>query len=220
MRRLLMLLVLGLALACVAAPPALAGSDDEAIAEDSVLTEADVADYGLFEESDDEDDSPPPSGAACRDIRRADRAANRAPSARSAFSDGGSVLVEDRVTILKSVKAARAVLEPYTDPSASDCVEQILEQSLQENLEPGSSYEFNGDATEIDVGDGGVVYQIVVEIEDPDGNLTEVYVELGAFRVGRGFATMSVFADGAPFEGSEDLATIIADNLERNLETS
>lgn len=218
MRRLLMILVLGLALACVAAPPALAGSDDEAIAEDSVLTEDDVADYGLSEDEADDDDTPP-NIRACRDIRRADRAANKAPHARSAFSDE-SVIVEDRVAIFKNVKAARAALAPYTDPSGSDCVEQILEESLQQNLEPGSSYEFNGDATEIDLGDGGVVYQVIVEIEDPDGNLTELYVELGAFRVGRGFVTMSVLSDGVPFEGSEDLATIIADKLETNLEES
>ncbi len=217
MRRLPLLLGLVLVLSCAWALPALAGSsDDQDIADSSVLTESDVADYGLAEDAPSED--APPSGSVCKAIRAAEKAADRAANATTAFADAeGTVLVEDEVTVFKSPKAAKVAGAAYTGSKAAACLEKVLEEGLQENLEPGSSYEFNGNPDDIPIGDGGTVFQVLVTITDPDGAVTEQYVEVGTFRVGRGFASMTVISTGEPFAGSEALATLIADNLDSNL---
>jgi hypothetical protein len=62
-----------------------------------------------------------------------------------------------------------------------------------------------------------MVLPILVTITDPDGNVTDTVIELGAFRVGRAFVAMDTINVDVPFPGSEQLATIIADNLEANL---
>jgi hypothetical protein len=216
LRRLPLLLGLVLVLLCAWALPALAGSsDDQEIAESAVLTENDVADYGLSETTPSDD--PPPSGAVCKGIRASENAADDAPNAVSSFEDDQGTLVEDQVSVFESVKEAKAVMAPYLAKKAIRCAERSLEASLQENLEPGSSYKFNGKPQLIPTGDEGMVLPIVVEITDPEGDVTQRVVELGAFRVGRAFVAMNTLNSDEPFPGSEDLATLIADNLESNL---
>jgi hypothetical protein len=217
MRRLPLLLTLVLVLSCAWALPALAGSsDDQDIADSSVLTESDVTDDGLSEDAPSDD--PPPSGAVCKTIRAAEKAADRAPNASTAFADtDGTVQVEDQVTVFKNAKAAKVAAAAYTGSKAAGCLEKVLEDGLQQNLPAGSSYEFNGNPEDIPIGDGGTVFQVLVTITDPDGAVTEQYVEVGTFRVGRGFVNMSVISTGEPFPASEDLATLIADNLDSNL---
>jgi hypothetical protein len=216
MRRLPLLLGLVLALSCAWVAPALAGSsDDEAIAEDSVLTESDVADYGLTEEEPNED--PPPSGAVCRQIRNVINAADELPHAVTAFSDNAGTDAESRVVVYSSAKAAKKPLKAYSNRKAPRCIESQIESDLQENLEPGSSYEFNLEPSSVPLGDEALVYQGVISITEPDGAVTDLYVEFGLIRVGRGLAVLDFSGVGSPFPGSEDLATIVADNLESNL---
>jgi hypothetical protein len=217
MRRLPILLGLVFALACAWAAPALAGSsDDQDIADASVLTEDDVADYGL--EETEPDDSPPPSGSVCKGIRNAELAADDAPNAETAFGDEFGTEVENQVAVFETVKEAKTAMAAFLARKAIRCAEKALEESLQENLDPGSSYEFNGSPELIPIGDEGMVLPILVEITDPDGELSMTVIELGAFRVGRALVLMNTFNPGdEPFPGSEDLATTIAGNLESNL---
>jgi hypothetical protein len=215
MRRLSLLLGLVVALSCAWVAPALAGSSDDAIAEDSVLTEDDVADYGLSE--DEPNDDPPPSGAVCKQIRTVINQADDLPHAVTAFSDNAGTDAESRVVVYPSNKAARKPIKAYTSSKAPACIEHQIETDLQENLEPGSSYEFNLDPTEVPLGDESVVWQGVISITDPEGEVTDLYVELGLIRVGRGLAVLDFSGIGGPFAGSEDLATLVVDNLEANL---
>jgi hypothetical protein len=215
MRRLPVLLGLVLALSCAWIAPALAGSDDDAIAEDSVLTEDDVADYGLTEEEPSDD--PPPSGAVCKQIRTVINAADNRPHAVTAFSDNAGTDAESRVVVYPSVKAAKKPLAAYTGSRAARCIESQIESELQENLEPGSSYEFNLEPTPVPLGDESIVWQGVISITEPDGTVTDLYVELGLIRVGHGVAVLDFSGVGSPFPGSEDLATLVVDNLESNL---
>jgi hypothetical protein len=216
MRRLSLLLGLVVALSCAWVAPALAGSsDDQDIADASVLTEDDVFFYGLNETEPEPDE--PPKGAVCKGIRASEAAADDAPNAEAAFSDAIGTLVENQVSVFETVKQAKAAMAPYLQAKAIRCAERSLEASLQENLEPGSSYEFNGEPELIPIGDEGMVLPILVTITDPDGAVSDRVLELGAFRVGRALATMSTLNTDEPFPGSEDLASLIADNLEANL---
>jgi hypothetical protein len=215
MRRLALLLGLVLVLSSAWVAPALAGSDDEAIAEDSVLTEDDVADYGLTE--DEPSDDPPPSGAVCKQIRAVVDAAEDLPHAVTAFSDNAGTNAESRVVVYPSVKAAKKPLAAYTSSKAPRCIEHQIEEDLQENLEPGSSYEFNLEPSTVPLGDETLVYQGVISITEPDGTVSDLYAEQGLIRTGRGLAVLNFSAVGGPFAGSEDLATLVVDNLESNL---
>lgn len=216
MRRLPLLLGLVLVLTTTWIAPALAGSsDDQDIADSSVLTESDVSSYGLSESDPAPDD--PPKGAVCKGIRASENAAKDAPNATSSFSDDLGTILEDRVAVFESVKQAKAAMAPYLQTKAIKCAERSLKASLEENLEPGSRYEFNGEPQLIPVGDEGMVLPILVTITDPEGSVTDQVIELGAFRVGRGFVTMNTLNNDEPFPGSESLATTIADNLAAQL---
>ena len=207
---LLLLLTAGLVVGAVA--PAFAGSvDDQTIADDAVLTEDDVFDYGLEESSPDED--LPPSVRACRRVRSVQRAANRRPNAISSFDDGGATQAESKVVVYPSERPAESVITAYSSSSAADCLEAVVDRALQDNLEPGSDYEFSGEPIEVPLGDESIVYQITATITSPDETITDLYVELGVIRVGRGIAFLQFTGVDAPFEGSEDLATIVVDAL-------
>lgn len=215
MRRLPLVLGLVLVLSCAWALPALAGSsDDQDIADSSVLTKSDVADYGL-QATDPSDDSTP-SGGVCKGIRASEAAADDAPSAVSSFTDYIGTNVEDHVSVFDSVKQAKAAFAPYLTAKALKCAERSLKEGLQD-LPDGSSARYNGERQEIPVGDGGIVLPITLEITAADGETSTSVIELGVFRVGRALVSMSTLNPGEPFPGSEQLATLIADNLASNL---
>lgn len=216
MRRLPLLLGLVLALPCALALPALAGpTDDQAIADGAVLTDADVADYQL-RAGDPPDEAPTPSGAVCKGIRASQAAVDDAPSAVSYFTDYISTNVEDHVTVFETVKEAKAAIAPYLTPKAIKCAEKGLKESLKKELPDGASAKFNGERQEIPIGDGGIVLPITVDLELNGDTATSV-IELGVFRVGRAFVSMSTLNNGEVFPGSEALATTIADNLSATL---
>lgn len=208
---LLAVLVLGLSIGAVA--PAFAGVEsDDTIAEDAVLTDDDVSSYGLTET--DPSDDPPPSGAVCKRVRLAIKAADRASHAQTSFHDSaGTTTVNDEAVIFENAKAAKAQLAAYSDAKAPRCLQSQIKTSLEETLEPGSSYEFSGERIDIPLGDGGFAYQLVISITDPEGTVTDLYAETGLIRVGRGVAVLAFTATGAPFPGSEDLATVVTDRL-------
>ncbi len=215
MRRLPLLLGLVLTLSCAWAAPAIAGSSDEAIAEDSVLTEDDVLDYGLVET--DPSDDPPPSGAVCKQIRNVINDAEDTPHAVTAFTDEAGTDAESRVVVYDSVGDAKRPIKAYSGARAPRCIEQQIESDLEENLEPGDSAEYELEPTSVPLGDDSIVWQGVISITEADGTITDLYVETGLVRVGRGLAVLTFSAVGAPFSGSEDLATLVVDNLESNL---
>jgi hypothetical protein len=214
---LFLLLTAGLVLGASAPAPA-GSSDDEAIAEDSVLTEGDASQFGLSETEPGDD--PPPSGSACKKIRAARRAADRRPNAETAFGDESGNMAQSEVIVFKSERAARVPITAFSTGTAEDCLSEQLEQNLEENLDPGVSAEFSGERTEVPLGDDSVVYQIVIALTGADGSTSEVYVEFGVIRVGRAVAVLDFQGVGAPFAGSEPLASLVVDNLEANLEAS
>lgn len=214
---LLTLLIVGLVAGGSLQSVAFAGSssDDQTIAEDSILTEDDVADYGL--EEGEVDDDLPPNVSECKKIRTLIKAADKRPNAGSMFEDGEGTFAQSQVYIFPSAARAQAPLKAYATGSGPDCVEATIEASLEEQ---GLEGEFSGESIDVGLGDDNVVYQITLTVTDEDGETQEVYLELGLIRVGNGLAVLQFQAPGAPFDGSEDLATIVVDNLTTNLDAA
>jgi hypothetical protein len=213
-RTLLFLLVAGLTLGASVGSVAFAGSnDDEDIAEASVLTEDDVADYGLEEEKPVEDGLPP-NVPACKKIRALDKASDRLPSAESQFSDGDGTTAFNKVLIFSSARAARASIAAFASDNGGDCVAANLDRALSDAFE---EYEFDGESIDVDLGDNSIVYQIIATVTDEDGDSGEIYIEVGLIQVDNGLIQLAFQAVDAPFDGSEDLATLVTDNLESNL---
>lgn len=210
----LLLIVGGLTLV-VAPTVSGAAASDAAIAEDVVLTQADVAQYDLSEERATKD--VPPAGAACKKVRAVVRTANKQPQAASRFSSQ-PMIVEDRVVIYKSVKAAKSALAAYGSTQGARCLEADLDATLDVLLKAGTRTTYDRlspDSTGL--GDDSVLYQVPVDLSDADGNTGAFFAEVGLIRVGRGVATMEVLRFGNPFDGSVDLATILTDRLETGL---
>lgn len=218
-RTLLFLLLAGLTLGASAGSVAFAGSsDDQDIADASVLTEDDVTDYGLEEVTPD-DDELPPNVPECKKIRALDKAADRRPNATTQFSDDAGTTVVSKVVIYPSTASARAAVKAYASDDGGDCLSAIIDDSLQQNLDPGSDYKFDGEPFDPDLGDSSIVYQVTITVTDEDGNESEVYLEVGLIQVANGLAQLSFQAPDTPFDGSEDLATLVVDNLTSNLES-
>ena len=215
-RRAHLLLLLVTVLTLGMAAPALAGSArDETIAERSVLNEDDVAAYDLSPTSGSDD--LPPNVTACKKIRALSRAADRRPQAESQFADDLGTNAFSRVIVYPNARAAKASVLAYSTDTGVDCLNATLERDLDASLADGSTAEFTGEALEVRLGDSSIVYQIVVTVTDDEGGVGEIYLELGLVQVGRGLAQLAFQAQGEPFPGSEDLATIVIDNMESNL---
>jgi hypothetical protein len=218
-RTLLSFLVAGLTLGAASGSVAFAGSnDDQDIADASILTEDDVADYGL-EETSPADDELPANVPACKKIRALEKAENRRPSAVSEFTDGEGTTADSKVVVYPSVRAARALVVAYTGSTGEDCLSATLERNLDENLDPGVDAEFDGGPVDVEIGDSSIVYQITVTITDEDGSTAELYLDLGLIQVGRSLAKLAFQDPAEPFAGAGSLASIVVDNLETNLDS-
>lgn len=219
MRRLPVLLAVPFALTALVggalAAPALAGSsDDQEIADDSVITAADVP--SAFEEmkpaTDQEFDAP-----ACAAIRKSAKTINAAPNAEVAFgaeADSEYAQIENKVTVFPKAAKAKAVYAPYAASKAVTCLEQAFTEAvLSQN--PDADVEVDLSSFEPDLGDDSVGYEGKVS----GGPEDEFYVEIRMVRVGR--ATNSFFivnsAKAPPSDDVEAIVTAGVDRLTENL---
>jgi hypothetical protein len=207
-------LVAGTASAAVAG-----SSDDQDIADASVLTEDDASDFGFVGERVTNEILSPPNVPECKKIRALDKASDRAPNAETAFTDGTAINVTTKVTVYPSARAARALVRAYTGSSGEECLDATLERNLRKTLDPGSEYEFTSEAIDVPLGDSSIGYRVVITVTDSAGNSFALYVEGGLIQVGRGLVQQTVQSPDAPFDGSEDLATIVTDDLTENLDS-
>ncbi len=213
MHRLISSLLIAAGICLGVASTASAGAqDDTAIAEGVVLTESDVAEYGLQESAPS--DATVSDAKACKRVRAVAKAAERLPNAVTRFTDQ-PMIVEDRVVLYKNPKAAKTALAAYASRQGATCLQTDLDETLDVVLKAGTKYRFDGlSPTSTGLGDDSALYQVEVDLSDSDGNTGKVYSEFGLIRVGRGLAAMQVLRFGNPFDGSVDLATLLADRLE------
>jgi hypothetical protein len=95
--------VLALLLPVLLAGPATAGletSEDQQIADESVLTSSDVP-LGFEAFADDEDDEPQ-RGSKCKAVNRASKQLNRAPHNEASFSQGRTSLINNQVSVFET----------------------------------------------------------------------------------------------------------------------
>jgi hypothetical protein len=219
MRRLPVLLAVSLALTALvggalATPAAAGGSDDQEIADDSVITAADVP--SAFEEvkpaTDQEFDAP-----ACAAIRKSAKAINAAPNAEVAFGveeEPEYAQIENKVSVFPSAAKAKAVFAPYGASKAITCLEQAFTEAVT-SQNPDADVDVDLSTFDPDLGDASVGYEGRVS----GGAEDEFYVEIRMIRVGR--ATDSFFivnsAKPPPSDDVEAIVTAGVDSLTENL---
>jgi hypothetical protein len=208
MRKLLTLTAGACAVVVMAAPVAAGEDEDQAIADEAVLTLADLPDG--WEEGDPPDDEDPAEGLvrACRAIERVADIGDTMPRAESNDFDNGNdpnavASVANQVIVFPKVKGAKRYLKPFK-ADGEDCL-------------LGRSEEFPGvlDASieELDLegfGDDGVGYTVFITLES-NGEEVTFANDIVAVRVGRAVATFAAENVDDPLpEGPEILDAVVS----------
>ncbi|HEX6312586.1 MAG TPA: hypothetical protein VF152_13310 [Acidimicrobiia bacterium] len=212
MRTLLALTAMTSAAVLVAAPAAGAGEDeDQQIADEAVLTLADLPDG--WEEGDPPDEEDPAKGLvpACRAIERAVEEGDEQPRAESPdFDDTNDpnavASVSNEVIVFPKVKGAKRYLKPFK-ADGEDCL-------------LGRAEEFPGvvDASieEIEVtgfGDDAHGYTVFVTVESNGEEFTFAN-DLVVVRVGRAVASFVTENLDDPLPDGPDIADVVVSRLE------
>jgi hypothetical protein len=199
------------------APSAFAGgSDDQQIADDSVITASDVP--SAFDEvkpaEDQEFDAP-----ACATIRKSAKAIDAAPNKEVAFGveEGKEYAqIENKVSVFSTAAKAKAVYAPYASPKALTCLKQAFTESIRQQR-PNAKVTVDLEVFEPDLGDQSVGYEGSVSAGSGDAN--DFFVEIRMVRVGRGLDSFFIVNSSGPppSDDVESLVTAGVDSLTENL---
>jgi hypothetical protein len=207
-------LIITAAAACavvMAAPPVAAGDDeDQQIADDAVLTVADLPE-GWEEGDPDEDDPAEGLVPVCEGIERARNRGDDVPNAQSPdFDDTNDPnalrSVQNDVFIFPKVSGAKRFVKPFREDGEA-CL-----QGRAEEIPDATGIEVQ----ELDVG-GGVGYSVFVTVPN-NGEEVTLVSDVVLVRVGRAITTFSGENVDEPIpEGPEILDTVIARLREADL---
>jgi hypothetical protein len=208
MRKLLTLTAGACAALLMAAPVAAGEDEDRAIADEAVLTLADLPDGRV------EDDTPkadiPADPPECEKMRRADDKADNVPNAESPqFDDPNDpdavASVSNDVFVYPKVKAAKKHLAPFKRDGL-ECIESLAAEA--------GFPEYTVDELDVeDAGDDGVGFR--VDITSENGFVTSV--DLLIVRVGRAVATFDAEGGEGGLSGLPEAVGTVADRLEEAL---
>jgi hypothetical protein len=195
--------LLGMIAVFVAMVPAgaTARSDDQQIADDSVLTIDDVPSVFKASKVDSSDDPAP--GKACKDIRKARKAINAAPNGEVEFqtepgSQGGA-FINNKVAVFKSKKAARSAITSYSTRSTPDCFRKTYEDIFAKQLDDPKArvdVQVTQNINKTGLGDADLGYDMRIDAS-AGGQSQSFYVELELIRVGRAFDGFAFFNSGS-----------------------
>ena len=213
-RRSLAVLTAALFVVGALALPAFAKSDKQ-VAKAASIT---VADLGKGWKATKHVDDPPSGIAACADTDAANQRSKKYKFQAPDFEQGGSQ-VTNSVYVFPNVKAAKAYLAAFQDPSALECLQDGLDQKI-ENA-PGASV----DVSEFDVTGGpaqdGVGYEVVLRDSVPNQSGTTdpivIVADIVAFRVGRGVTGLTTQNVDEALPITADLATLSIKRLKKGL---
>jgi hypothetical protein len=195
------------------AVPAFAKTDKQ-IAKASTLTVDDLSGTGWSQKPHKQDsDSDLPS---CRATNAARNKARKYGANSPDFRNTDGATVTNVVYVFPKVKQAVAYLAAYKLPTALECVQQGLDQTLESS--PGASAKV--DSLDVSGGpvDDGVGFQGVISgYETAQAGVTDTYVQAVAFRVGRAVTGFTTTNPGAAYPDTVDLVKTEVARLKKNL---
>jgi hypothetical protein len=208
MRKLLTLTAAACAVVLVAAPAAADEEEDQGVADEAVLTLADLPEG--WEEDETPNEDIPTDTPECERIQQADDKADDVPNAKSPqFDDPNDpnavASVSNDVFVYPKVKAAKKHLAPFKRDGL-DCLESLTAEA--------GFPEYAVDELDIeDAGDDGIGFRIDITAEN--GFVTSV--DLLIVRVGRGVSTFDAEGEEGGLSGLPDAVGAVADRLQEAL---
>ena len=205
MRKFLTLAAGACAVLLMAAPVAADEEEDQAIADDSVLTLADLPEGWVEGDAADDDDPAEGEVPACEAIERAIDRGDEAPHAESPdFDDGddpnGVTSVSNEVVVFPKAKAAKRYLKPF-ETDGEECL------SGRGDTIPGA---LDVRVEELEVQGTGAGYTVFVTVES-NGQQVTLASDIVVVRVGRAIANFAAESVDEPLpDGPQILDTVLA----------
>lgn len=208
MRKLLTLTAGACAVVLMAAPVGAGEEEDQAIADEAVLTFLDLPEG--WEEGDPPDDDNPAEGEVpeCEAIERIVDKGDQSPHAESPDFDNGNdpnavATVSNEVFVFPKAKAAKRYLKTF-QADGEDCLLGRGEAA------PGALDAELGELDIEGVGSGGVGYTVFVTVES-NGQQFSLANDIVVVRVGRAVTTFAAQNVDEPLpEGPEILAAVVS----------
>jgi hypothetical protein len=193
------------------AAPAGAGEEDQAIAEDAVLTIDDVP--AGWEEDPSAGDTEETGLDECEAIDKATKRANQQPKAESPnFVDPddptGITQAESAVFVFSNTKGAKKYFRAWNADAAEDCLiaigQQVADQAASDLDVAVQTLGLEG------IGDDAVGRSIVLDDPDDESDENSVYTDIFVARVGRAIVGIAAQDLGGSLpEGLELLEAVV-----------
>jgi hypothetical protein len=203
MRKLLITTGVVCAVLLAAAPVGAGEAEDQEIADDAVLTLADLPDGW---EEDERGEELPTTTSECRRIQRVDDKAEDVANAKSPeFDDGNDpnavASVSNDVFVYPKVKGAKRHLAPFKRDGL-DCLTSIADEA---------GFEYTIDELDIeDAGDDGIGFRIEIQADNGFVNAVDLII----VRVGRATATFNAEAETPGLTELPDAVEVVVERLE------
>jgi hypothetical protein len=203
--------VAAIALVGAIAAPAFAASNKQ-IAKASTLKASDLSgtDWTATPHEEEDADSTIP---ACAPTDKARNAAEKYGAHSPDFSNSDGTEITNTVYVFPTVKQAKAYLAAYQLPTALECLQQELDQSLEGSGATATVTELDVSGAPKGTFDDGVGYEAVLTgIPTDQGARADIYFEAVAFRTGR---AVTGFTTNNPGTTYPETSTLVLDNLKR-----
>lgn len=204
-----------LALVGAMSAPAFAKTDQQ-IAKASTLRVTDLTGTGWSGSPHTED--PPSELPSCRATNKVDAAGEKynahSPDFENATTD---TTITNTVYVFPTVKQAKAYLAAFKLPTALECLQQGLDETVQDA--PGAAAEVgtidvSGGPFDDGVGFAGAVTGIPA---GSDGSTQDLYLQAVAFRVGRAVTGFTTTNPGEAYPDTEQVVVTQIKRLKKNL---
>jgi hypothetical protein len=211
MRKLIAATAAAFAVVLLAAPVAADEEEDQAIADESVLTIDDLPEGWVEGDAADDDDPAEGEVPACEAIERAIDRGDRVPHAESPdFDDGNDpnavTSVSNEVFVFPKAKGAKQYLKPF-NADGEECLQGRAEAI------PGA---LDVSLVELDVEGTGVGYTVFVTLESNGEQLT-LANDIVVIRVGRAITTFAAENVDEPLQEGPDILDAVLGRLQESL---
>jgi hypothetical protein len=217
--RLITVGVVAAALVALAGSPAVADDEeDEAIAEDAVLSIDDVP--AGWEETPADDDTEETGLDECNAIDKVTKSATKQPRAESPnFIDPddptGITQVEGAVFVFSSTKGAKKYFKAWEADAAEACLIALGQQVVEQEA-PGSEVAVQNLGLE-GIGDDAVGRSIILDDPEDESDENTIYTDIFVARVGRAIVGVAAQDVGGSLPEGLDLLETVVGRIEEAL---